>query len=64
MQSVVHQEYRTEADNEFVILGNAAILKCEIPSFVADFVHVVNWVDEKSGETFVLESQFGTFHFY
>lgn len=26
--------------------GNSAIVKCSIPSFVADFVHVVAWVDE------------------
>lgn len=27
--------------------GNAAILKCTIPSFVADFVSVVEWIDEE-----------------
>lgn len=26
--------------------GNAAILKCTIPSFVADFVNVEAWLDE------------------
>lgn len=30
--------------------GNAAILKCSIPSFVADFVHVIAWVDEEGTE--------------
>lgn len=30
--------------------GNAAILKCSIPSFVADFVHVIAWVDEEGVE--------------
>lgn len=37
-------------DKEYVMRGNAAILKCSIPSFVADFVHVVAWVDEESTE--------------
>lgn len=37
-------------DNEYVMRGNAAILKCSIPSFVADFVHVVAWVDEEGTE--------------
>lgn len=37
-------------DNEYVMRGNAAILKCSIPSFVADFVHVVAWVDEEGKE--------------
>lgn len=30
--------------------GNAAILKCTIPSFVADFVSVVAWIDEEAVE--------------
>lgn len=30
--------------------GNSAILKCSIPSFVADFVHVVAWIDEDDNE--------------
>lgn len=30
--------------------GNAAILKCTIPSFVSDFVHVVAWIDEDGHE--------------
>ena len=30
--------------------GNAAILKCLIPSFVADFVYVVTWIDDEGDE--------------
>jgi len=30
--------------------GNAAILKCTIPSFVADFVSVMAWIDEEGQE--------------
>lgn len=30
--------------------GNAAILKCLIPSFVADFVYVTAWVDSDGAE--------------
>lgn len=46
---VVGQFYDTDVNKAYVIRGNAAILKCEIPSFVADFVTVVSWhtdVDE------------------
>lgn len=35
---------------EYVIKGNAAILKCSIPSFVADFVKVESWIDEEGNE--------------
>nr|AQY56561.1 down syndrome cell adhesion molecule [Penaeus chinensis] len=45
VRAVVAQHYETEVNNEFVIRGNSAILKCNIPSFVADFVSVQAWVD-------------------
>lgn len=35
---------------EYVIKGNAAVLKCSIPSFVADFVKVESWIDEEGTE--------------
>ena len=30
-----------------VIVGNEVLLKCEIPSFVSDFVSVSDWVDSE-----------------
>lgn len=45
---VVSQYYITEAENEYVIRGNAAVLKCKIPSFVADFVQVEAWIADDS----------------
>ncbi|ETN60360.1 DSCAM [Anopheles darlingi] len=48
--SVVIQSYEAEADNEYVIRGNSAIMKCEIPSFVADFVAVDLWFDSEGNE--------------
>lgn len=41
--TVISQFYDTDVNKAYVIRGNAAILKCEIPSFVADFVSVVSW---------------------
>lgn len=46
---VVTQFYMTEAENEYVIKGNAAVMKCKIPSFVADFVQVEAWIDAEDG---------------
>lgn len=46
---VVAQSYEAEADNEYVIKGNAAIMKCEVPSFVSDFVVVEMWTDSQGG---------------
>ncbi|XP_026295703.1 Down syndrome cell adhesion molecule isoform X23 [Apis mellifera] len=47
VRAVVHQYYQSEVNNEYVIRGNAAILKCSIPSFVAEFVQVVGWQDDQ-----------------
>ncbi|XP_055593969.1 cell adhesion molecule Dscam2 isoform X18 [Uranotaenia lowii] len=46
VRAVVQQFYESEVNNAYVIRGNAAILKCSIPSFVADFVSVVSWNDD------------------
>lgn len=40
---MVNQFYEAEILTEYVIRGNTAVLKCSIPSFVADFVHVESW---------------------
>jgi len=37
-------------DNEYIMRGNAAIMKCSIPSFVADFVQVTAWIDDDGHE--------------
>ena len=46
------QKYSTEAHNNYVIKGNSALLKCEIPCFVADFVTVDSWTDNSGNEYF------------
>jgi hypothetical protein len=42
--------YRVTVPEESVMAGNAALLKCSIPSFVADFLHVVGWIDSEGVE--------------
>ena len=54
-----HQFYKAEILNEYVIIGNDAIMKCNIPSFVADFVSVVAWV-ANDGTTFTSHSGHGS----
>ncbi|XP_065340884.1 cell adhesion molecule Dscam1 isoform X39 [Cloeon dipterum] len=44
VRAVVTQYYEAEVVSEYVIRGNTAVLKCTIPSFVADFVRVEAWV--------------------
>ena len=59
---VVSQEYSTRANDVYVIIGNSALVKCEIPSFVADFVSVHSWVTNQGDEYFSRNS--GTKHFW
>lgn len=42
--TAVLQAYEARVNDEFVLRGNTAILKCIVPSFVADFVNVVAWL--------------------
>nr|XP_024214195.1 Down syndrome cell adhesion molecule-like protein Dscam2 isoform X44 [Halyomorpha halys] len=44
VRAVVNQFYEAEVVSEYVIRGNAALIKCNIPSFVADFVRVDSWL--------------------
>ncbi|XP_024225842.1 Down syndrome cell adhesion molecule-like protein Dscam2 isoform X50 [Bombus impatiens] len=52
VRAVVAQYYDTDVNKEYAIRGNSAILKCVVPSFVADFVKVLSWHTDQ-GEEFV-----------
>ena len=45
--SAVRQDYQLVLTDVHVILGNDALMKCTIPSFVSDFVEVTSWVDSE-----------------
>lgn len=61
--TVVNQFYEAEIMTEYVIRGNTALLKCSIPSFVADFVQVESWVDN-AGQIYVTSTNYGNHSFY
>lgn len=48
--SVVSQAYAVNLMEEYVLRGNAAILKCHIPSFVSEYVTVVSWIVSEGAE--------------
>lgn len=58
--SVVTQKYEVSVMEEYVLRGNAAILKCHIPSFVADFVHVSSWLQDGQTELLPSNNELGT----
>jgi len=59
---VVSQFYDSEIISEYVIRGNNAVLKCNIPAFVADFVSVTSWIDSDNN-LFEIESGGEIYHF-
>lgn len=58
LSPVVSQFYESQVYDEYVIKGNAAVLKCNIPSFVSDHVEIIDWVDS-NGEIYARENSSG-----
>lgn len=54
---VVAQNYEIDVIKEFAIKGNSAVMKCQVPSYVSDFVHVISWITEDS--EYILGSDYG-----
>lgn len=50
--AVVGQRYAVNVMDEHVLRGNAAIIKCHIPSFVAEFVEVDSWIEDETTEIY------------
>jgi hypothetical protein len=48
--SVVIQQYETDVAKEYVITGNDVLIKFSLPSFAADVVQVVSWVDSEGNK--------------
>ncbi|KAG1678832.1 Down syndrome cell adhesion molecule-like protein 1 [Nymphon striatum] len=40
----VEQHYQVQVYNDYVIRGNTGVLKCQIPSYVKDYVSVTSWM--------------------
>lgn len=57
LYSVANQFYDAEVLSEYIIKGNAAIIKCNIPSFVTDFVRVEAWISNEGDEYMNIESR-------
>nr|XP_024214189.1 Down syndrome cell adhesion molecule-like protein Dscam2 isoform X38 [Halyomorpha halys] len=52
VRAVVNQPYDGRVIDEYILRGNSAVLKCLVPSFVADFIEVVGW-EISDGQTFL-----------
>ena len=60
---VATQSYNTGSHEEYVIMGNDVLVKCTIPSFLADFLTITGWIDSE-GHEFLADSNYGKFNKY
>ena len=59
------QDFKVHVDVEtYVILGNDALLKCQVPSFVSDLVDVFSWIMDDRSFLPNGGSSFGDFFFF
>nr|XP_037870618.1 Down syndrome cell adhesion molecule-like protein Dscam2 isoform X31 [Bombyx mori] len=61
VRAVVAQQYDTDVNKEYVILGNSILLKCQVPSFVADFTEVLSWHTDHNEDFFPGENYDGKY---
>ena len=57
--TVASQNYRVTVPEESAISGNSALFKCNIPSFVADFLEVTGWINSEGLEYSANAKTFG-----
>lgn len=55
---VVKQYFEVQVYDVFVMRGNTAIFKCQIPSFVSDHVDVTEWTSTEN-DTYRLTNDYG-----
>ncbi|XP_053207473.1 cell adhesion molecule DSCAM-like isoform X2 [Panonychus citri] len=44
VKAVINQHYEIQVYDDFVIRGNTGILRCNVPTFVKDYVTVISWL--------------------
>ena len=59
--SVVYQTYSTDVNVEHVIRANSVVIRCPIPSYVADYVTVETWLVD---QTDIFPDQWGIIHWH
>ncbi len=43
----MHQTYKVQVYDEFVITGNTGVMRCQVPTFVREYVKVIAWIKEE-----------------
>lgn len=59
VRGVVKQRYEVEVPDEFVIVGNTAVLRCAAPQNVKEFLTVTSWLEEPTSTIIQPAGSFG-----
>ncbi|XP_071439149.1 cell adhesion molecule Dscam2-like [Hetaerina americana] len=62
VRAVVKQNYEVQVNDAFVMNGNTAVLKCDIPAFVKDHVSITSWVQDSSFNIYPSPDSDGKYH--
>lgn len=45
---MVKQKYDVQVYDEYVISGNTAVLRCQVPSYISEYIMVTSWIQDDS----------------
>ena len=60
--TVVTQDYDTYVNQAHVIKGNDVLVKCDIPSYVSDFLQVTDWLNNQGNSFTKSQNAYGTIY--
>lgn len=49
---MVRQKYEVQVRDTYVLPGNTGVLRCEIPTFVKEYVAVTSWIRDSAYNIF------------
>ncbi|XP_011345914.1 Down syndrome cell adhesion molecule-like protein Dscam2 isoform X3 [Ooceraea biroi] len=62
VKAVVRQKYEVQVRDTYVLAGNTAVLKCEIPAFVKEYVAVTSWFQDSAFNIYPTAESGGKYH--
>ncbi|XP_076177155.1 cell adhesion molecule Dscam2 isoform X1 [Ptiloglossa arizonensis] len=62
VKAVVHQKYEVQVRDVYVLAGNTGVLRCEIPTFVKEYVAVTSWIQDSVFNIFPTPKSDGKYH--
>ncbi|XP_031783300.1 Down syndrome cell adhesion molecule-like protein Dscam2 isoform X4 [Nasonia vitripennis] len=62
VKAVVRQKYEVQVRDAYVLAGNTGVLRCEIPTFVKEYVSVTSWVQDSAFNIYPTPDSDGKYH--